>query len=100
MPTLHCIHGFLGSGKTTFSKSLAQELNALYLSNDLWMVQLFGHNPDKSAFDYYPALIDLQYDVARDVLNNGRDVILDHGFWRRDDRDRARRFCYDHAFDF
>jgi predicted kinase len=91
MATAHLIHGFLGSGKTTFANKLARELSALRLSVDEWYLALYADGPT------------YEYDVARGervlrVLNSlwpelvvrGLDVVLDFGFWRRALRDDVR----------
>lgn len=43
MATLHLTVGLPCSGKTTFARQLAQEINALLLTQDVWHVKLFGN---------------------------------------------------------
>jgi predicted kinase len=44
---IHLICGSTGAGKTTYATGLRQQLGALHLSIDDWMVTLFA--PDKPA---------------------------------------------------
>ena len=39
--TLHFICGKLGSGKTTLAKEIANKKNAIFISEDIWLSQLF-----------------------------------------------------------
>lgn len=91
MPSLHLLHGFTGSGKTTFARKLEQELPAFRFSPDEWMVQLYGHNPPAEHFpEYFDRVVGLIWQSAVRLLELGVDVVLDFGFWSRSSRDEAR----------
>nr|WP_281416213.1 ATP-binding protein [Deinococcus aestuarii] len=85
------MHGFIGSGKTTFARRLERTLPGLRFSPDEWLVALYG--PDLNAEEFPPAfarvmaVIEAQWTRALDL---GVPVILDHGFWGRADRDALR----------
>ena len=103
MPTLHLLHGFIGSGKTTYAKRLEAELPALRLNNDEWMVALLGANPPRESFGaHYEAIKELQLTIAERVLALGCDVILDYGFWslewRNEIRQKAMQWGVPHRF--
>jgi predicted kinase len=91
MPIVHLIHGYLGAGKTTFAKKLAEEVRAVRFNPDEWMVRLYGEDPPADQFagrlERVFALIDEQW--VR-VVRCGVDVVLDHGFWTRASRDATR----------
>lgn len=90
-PTLHLIHGFTGSGKTTFARRLERELRAIRLSPDEWMVVLYGADPPTEHFQEFQTRVTrLIWDLAVRVLHLGLDVVLDFGFWSRASRDDAR----------
>ncbi|MGI8932816.1 MAG: AAA family ATPase [Phormidesmis sp.] len=92
MPIAHLIHGFVGSGKTTYAINLARELPALRLSVDDWLTSLYGQNPPSDKFEEYQSRItSLIWQVATQTLSLGQDVILDFGFWSRSSRDDARQ---------
>ena len=91
MATLHLLCGFTGAGKTTFAKSLEKDHSAVVFSHDEWMVKLYGRNPPSEDFHtYFDRISDLIWQLASRVLTLEQDVILDHGFWTRADRDLAR----------
>ena len=90
-PTTHLLHGFIGSGKTTFARKLERERGAVRFSHDEWMVRLHGWNPPEEHFGEYRAQVEnLIWDEATRELSAGTDVILDIGFWTRESRDDAR----------
>ena len=92
MTTLHLLCGFIGAGKTTFAKSLERDHSAVLFSHDEWMVKQYGRNPPSEHFQtYYHRVEDLIWQFASRFLTLGQDVVLDHGFWRRADRDLAKR---------
>jgi predicted kinase len=98
MATLHVMHGFMGVGKSTFSKKLEKEIKAIRFNNDEWMIRLFGANPPKEHYqDYYNRIEKLMMELAAKLLEVGQDVILDIGFWKRSSRDYIRGFAKEHG---
>lgn len=84
MATLFLIHGFIGSGKTTFAKKLAERENAVRFSPDEWMAHFYGNNPPQEFFaDYDRRNKDMIWSMAAEFLKRGQNVILDYGFWQR-----------------
>jgi predicted kinase len=90
MAIVHVLHGFVGSGKTTFARQLEQDKKALRFSPDEWMVALYGDNPAEGKFEDYYQRIDqwIWVQIERTVAL-GIDVIFDSGLWKRADRDRV-----------
>ncbi|WP_420597352.1 AAA family ATPase [Deinococcus sp.] len=90
-PAIHALHGFLGSGKTTFARTLERDLPAIRFSSDEWMVMLYGQDPPEELFDIYRfrvlAVIRSCWTRALEV---GVPVVLDEGFWTRFERDELR----------
>jgi predicted kinase len=81
------ICGLPGSGKTTLAKQLAAEVHAVRLSPDEWKHDL--------GIDYYdePSRIRLEqrlWRLGRELLELGQSVILENGFWAREERDDLR----------
>ena len=94
MPTIHALHGFIGSGKTTLARRLERDLPALRLSSDEWMVQLYGPDPPEEVFRPGVARVnELIRRQAESALRLGLSVILDEGYWTRASRDELRAWA-------
>lgn len=92
MATLHLIVGLPCSGKTTFAKKLEHERSALRLTPDEWHVALFGQDAEEPEHDARHGLIEaLLWNIARRALELGTNVILDFGFWAREEREDYRQ---------
>ncbi|AWN54101.1 AAA family ATPase [Methylobacterium sp. 17Sr1-1] len=94
MATAHLLFGFLGSGKTTLARDLEHRHRAVRFTPDEWMARLFGENPPAETFPLHAAaILDLMEPIWTRCLRLGVDVVLDYGFWRRAERDHARRLA-------
>lgn len=90
-PVAHIVIGFIGSGKTTFARQLEKETGAVRFTKDEWMVRLFGNTPPKDTFEEYDSkMASLSTDMALKCLAAGIDIILDEGFWVKEQRDEIR----------
>jgi len=79
------------SGKTTKAKELETELRAIRLTPDEWQVNLFGHDTLDPDHDRRHSLIeDMLWQIAARVLSLGTNIILDFGFWAKEERDDYR----------
>ena len=91
MATVHLVCGFLGAGKTTFSRELAERLGAVRLSVDEIYLRLFSDGP---TYDVNQAALARVFGVLGDlwpeVARAGADVVLDFSFWERRRRNEAR----------
>jgi len=81
------ICGLPGSGKTTLAKRLAREVPAVRLCPDEWK-----HDLD---IDYYDEerrvrLEERLWRLGQELLGFGQSVILENGFWAREERDELR----------
>lgn len=78
-PTLHFFCGKAGAGKSTLAKRIATECNAILLSEDVWMMRLFGDQ--MKTFDHYIKLSHKLKEVIGpltiDLLTAGQIVVLD-----------------------
>ncbi len=91
MATLHLMVGLPCSGKTTLARALEHQHSALRLAPDEWHIRLFGQDAEDPEHDGRHRLIEtLQWDVASRALALGIDVILDFGFWAREEREDYR----------
>jgi predicted kinase len=90
-PVAHIVIGFIGSGKTTLARRLEKETGAVRFTKDEWMVRLFGNTPPKDKFEEYDnRMATLATDIALACLKAGIDVVIDEGFWVKEQRDEIR----------
>ena len=91
MATLHLMVGLPCSGKTTLAKKLEHERSALRLTPDEWQVGLFGQDAKEPEHDARHSFIEaMLWNIASRALELGTNVILDFGFWAREEREDYR----------
>ena len=97
-PTLYLMVGLPGSGKTTRAKELEQETRAVRFTPDEWHIFLFGddfgdNSPEARALhdQRHDRVEQLMWTVGQDLLRKGVSVILDFGFWAKEQREEKRR---------
>lgn len=91
MATLYLMVGLPCSGKTTRAKEFENECFALRLTPDDWHVNLFGHDildPDNDKRHYL--IEDMLWQIAARALSLGTNIILDYGFWAKEEREDYR----------
>ena len=86
-PTLVIVCGLPGSGKTTHSRSVANDLRAIRFSPDEWMESLNINIWDADSRGLIEAL---QLELAKELLQVGQSVVLEWGTWARIERDALR----------
>lgn len=91
--SLHLIIGPVGAGKSTFARTLSEELGAVRLTLDAWMATLYGDDerpPDRMA--WYGARVERCLGVIRELASQlvavGTPVILEIGLIQREARER------------
>jgi len=88
---LHLMVGLPCSGKTTLAQKLEREQSALRLTTDEWHVRLFGQDAEEPEHDARHGLIEaMLWNIASRALELGTNVILDFGFWAREEREDYR----------
>ena len=91
MATLFMICGLPGSGKTTLAKQLESSRPALRLCPDEWIASLLSDATDTQELDRLRSPVEsIQWEIAKRVLALGRDVVLEWGFWSREERAHYR----------
>jgi predicted kinase len=91
MAALYLMVGLPCSGKTTLARALEHRYSALRLTPDEWQVRLFGQDAVDPQHDARHSLIEtLQWEIAERALALGTNVILDFGFWAREEREDFR----------
>lgn len=90
--TLILICGLPGAGKTTLAKKLEIEKNAVRLCADEWIVPLLENPDDMDEADRLREPIEkLLLEHAINLAKLGSDVILENGFWTKNDRDNYKK---------
>jgi predicted kinase len=91
-PIVYLICGFIGAGKTTFAKKLEEKTGAVRITKDEWSICLIGNDPTIDGYEEWDTkIIELSRDVAFQIAEKGIDVIIDEGFWAKEQRDELRR---------
>ena len=91
MATLYLMVGLPCSGKTTLAKKLEHERSALLLTPDEWQIALFGQDAKEPEHDSRHSFIEaMLWHIASRALELGTNVILDFGFWAREEREDYR----------
>lgn len=91
MATLILICGLPGAGKTTLARQLEHSRPALRLCPDEWIAVILADASDLAELDRLRSPVEaVQWDVAIRALQLGIDVILEWGFWSREERMRYR----------
>lgn len=87
MATLFLICGLPGSGKTAVAKEIELTHLALRLCPDEWLASLLTDINDTAKLDRLRTPVEsVQWEVAKRVLSLGINVVLENGFWSRDER--------------
>lgn len=91
MATLHLMVGLPCSGKTTLAQKLEHEQSALRLTTDEWHISLFGQDAEDPEHNSRHSIIEMMlWKIASRALELGTNVILDFGFWAREEREDYR----------
>jgi predicted kinase len=85
--TLFLMVGLPGAGKSTRARDLAATRRALLLCLDEWMIPLFGEPDVGGKQDVLEGRL---ISVALAAARLGTSVVLDFGFWTRDERSSLR----------
>ena len=86
------ICGKICSGKSTYSEKLRKENKAVVLSVDEITLALFEQSVGEKHDEYVEKLEMYLFEKSLEVIFIGVDVILDWGFWTKEERDYAREF--------
>ena len=95
----YLICGFLGAGKTTYSKKLVQEKKAIHLNADEWCMKLFSKDEYETNWENcFLKTMEYLWDKASEFSKQGQSVVFDIGFWDKKSRieaiDKARELGF------
>ena len=86
------ICGKICSGKSTYAEQLRIQNNAVVLSTDEITLALFGQYCGDKYDDYVERTQNYLFNKSLELIEVGINVILDWGFWMKEERDYAREF--------
>ena len=86
------ICGKICSGKSTYAEQLRIHNNAVLLSTDEITLALFGQHCGDKHDDYVERTQNYLFNKSLELIEVGVNVILDWGFWLKEERDYAREF--------
>jgi len=89
-PVCYLLSGFLGAGKTTYAKRLAQCTNAIHLNPDEWCMQVFSPAEYENHWqECFAKSFDMLWNKARQYALENKSIIFDAGFWSKQSRCQA-----------
>lgn len=86
------ICGKICSGKSTYAEQLRIQNNAVVLSTDEITLALFGQHCGDKHDEYVERTQNYLFNKSLELIEVGINVILDWGFWLKEERDYAREF--------
>ena len=86
------ICGKICSGKSTYAEQLRVQNHAVLLSTDEITLALFGQHCGDKHDDYVERTQNYLFNKSLELIEVGINVILDWGFWLKEERDYAREF--------
>ena len=86
MPTIHCMSGYIGFGKTTCAKELAEKYHAKRLTPDEIMIELYGTDVKSDFMEKAKHVNEYIWQKIEEYINAGEDIIYDTGPWGVADR--------------
>ena len=92
MPKVYLICGKICSGKSTYAEQLRVQNHAVLLSTDEITLALFGQHCGDKHDDYVERTQNYLFNKSLELVEVGINVILDWGFWMKEERDYARAF--------
>jgi len=95
MATAHLIHGYLGTGKTSFARTIERRVDGIRFSVDEWYLRLYAGGEPTAHLEpaWWNRVLAMLDEIWPKVLHHGVDVVLDFGFWSRQLREDTRRLA-------
>ena len=91
--------GRICTGKSTYAEKLRKTLSAVVLSVDEITLALFGHDTGEMHDTYVERAEKYLFEKSVELIETGINVILDWGFWTKEERQFARDFYSSHGIE-
>ena len=92
MAKVICICGKICCGKTTYAQSLLQKEHAVLLSTDEITLALFDQNIGEKHDEIVERTQAYLLEKTVEIIGCGISVVLDWGFWQREEREAVKAF--------
>ena len=93
MAKVYLICGKICCGKTTYAQKICAHNNAILLSVDEIMLSLFDQCcGEKLHTEYERRIKNYLFDKSLEIIEKGFDVVLDWGFWTKEERNVTKQF--------
>ena len=100
-PCLHLLVGLPCSGKSAYARKAQTEYPSVILNADSWELALFGPiYPSEQHEIVHDQLEKLLWGLGKQILKQGSSVMLDYGFWSRQERESYRQAAAEIGADF
>lgn len=100
MAKIILIFGMVCSGKTTQAKLIAQTQDVIRFSPDEWLESISGDKNNREFADKYrDNLEQLQWNFAKGLLNKNISVLLENGFWSKEERMKYISYAKENGFE-
>jgi len=99
---IHIVYGRVGAGKTTYARKLAAQRRAVFFCLDEWMAVLFTPDaPNPLTLEWMMPRVEraekmIRRTAERILASTNVDIILELGFFKREQRDAWRERCAGH----
>ena len=86
------ICGKICCGKSTYAEQIRKKQKAILLSTDEIMLAVFGQYVGDKHDEYVERTQKYLLEKSLEIITIGVNVILDWGFWQKDERDFVKKF--------
>ncbi|WP_304451407.1 ATP-binding protein [Nocardiopsis sp. YSL2] len=95
VPVVFLLVGLTGSGKTTYTRSVLEPRGVVRLSVDEEVHRRHGQYgvdyPEWEYFERQAPVVEWTRQRLHELVAEGRDVVVDHGLWRRAEREEWKK---------
>ena len=99
MAKVYLICGKLCCGKTTYSRKICAENDAVLLSVDEMILNVFGQSCGEKHDKYVNNTKKYLLNKSLELIDKNINIVLDWGFWTRKEREFIKDFYKSHGID-
>lgn len=92
MAKVYILCGKIAVGKTTYAEEIKKREKAVILSHDELMLNLFDACLGSKHDEVVARCSNYFHSLAEQLIGIGINVILDFGYWKREEREKAKNY--------